>query len=385
MTADSAERAACAALAALPALSPRALRRILRHHDALDAWERVRAGRPLASAAAEGFQPRTLRQLVEHARSVEPDAIMAACAAVGAEVLLPDDAGFPALLAGDRDPPAMLFVRGDLAHLRRRRVGIVGTRNATAAGRATAFELGESLAADGVAIVSGLARGIDGAAHRGVRAAGGTAIAVVGSGPDVPYPRQHRDLWDWVAADGLLVSEWPPGTAAEAWHFPLRNRILAALSEVVVVVESRERGGSLITAECAFQRGITVLAVPGSPRSRAAAGTNDLLVSNRAQLVTSVDDVLVALGLDTSRMSGDIPLDRSGHGDPRRPPHSPVTVEARVFALCADRPCTLDDIVTELQVTVHEAAMAAARLERDGWVVDTGGWLEPAGSKLGAS
>ena len=113
----------------------------------------------------------------------------------------------------------------------------------------TAFELGEALAGDGVAVVSGLARGIDGAAHRGVLGVdGGRAVAVVGSGPRRPYPQQNADLWEWCADNGLLLSEWPPGTRARAWRFPLRNRIIAALSEVLVVVESRESGGWLITA-----------------------------------------------------------------------------------------------------------------------------------------
>ena len=149
-----------------------------------------------------------------------------------------------------------------------------------------------------------------------------------------------------------------------------------------MVVESRERGGSLITARCAADRNITVMAVPGSPRSAAAAGTNKLLGEN-AGLVTAVDDVLVALGLDTGRAAGDVPVAPSALATRRRAQHAPTTLEGRVFALCADRPCTLDDLVSELRVTVHEAAMAAARLERDGWLVDTAGWLEPAGSKLG--
>src|SRR5690606_572209 len=136
----------------------------------------------------------------------------------------------------------------DLSVLAERRAGIIGTRNATAAGRATAFELGHELAVNGVAVVSGLARGIDGAAHRGVRAGDGRPAGGVANGRDAPYPKPHTELWEWVATHGLLVSEWPPGTTPEPWRFPLRNRILAALCEVLVVVESRERGGSLITA-----------------------------------------------------------------------------------------------------------------------------------------
>src|SRR6185312_13567930 len=129
---------------------------------------------------------------------------------------------------------------------------------------------------------------------------GGPPIAVVGNGPDRPYPRVNAALWGAVCGRGLLLTEWPPGTTPEAFRFPLRNRILAALSEVLVVVESRERGGSLITAQAAMERSIDVMAVPGSVRNRAAAGTNHLLRDGAAP-VTEVDDVLVALGLDTRR------------------------------------------------------------------------------------
>jgi DNA processing protein len=254
----------------------------------------------------------------------------------------------------------------------------------------TAFEIGQAMAGAGVAVVSGLARGIDGAAHRGVQAGGGVAVAVVGSGIDVPYPRQHRELWEWVASEGLLISEWPPGREPQAWHFPLRNRILAALSEVVVVVESRETGGSLITARLATDRGITVLAVPGSIHHRAATGTNQLIQDKVAVMITSIDDIHVALSLDTSRSGGDVPLRFDRPANTTGEPTEPGTLEARLFALCVERPRTLDDLVVSLGVPISQAAMAAARLEHAGWLVDTAGWFEPvlsrfAGSKTGPS
>ena len=183
-----------------------------------------------------------------------------------------DDA-YPAPLRLDPEPPAVLFARGDLSVLDGRRAGVVGTRNATTAGRETARELGRALAGEGVVVVSGLAKGIDGAAHAGALAVDGAPrSAVVGNGPDAPYPRVNASLWAEVCRRGLLLTEWPPGTAPEPFRFPLRNRILAALSEVLVVVESRERGGSLITAQAAAERSVDVMAVPGSVRSRAAAG-----------------------------------------------------------------------------------------------------------------
>jgi DNA processing protein len=266
-----------------------------------------------------------------------------------------------------------LFVRGDLDVLADRRVGIVGTRHASAAGRATAAELGAALSAASVAVVSGLARGIDAAAHRGIRAdpGPGRPVAVVGCGPDVHYPKPNADLWEWVAEAGLLISEWPPGVPPDAWRFPQRNRILAALSEIVVVVESRERGGSLITARAAADRGIEVMAVPGSPRSRASAGTNQLLVDGVAPL-TCVDDVLVALGLD-HRRQGTLPF------DPRRPPDE---LQRRVLEACEREPSNLDMIVAATGLSITDAALGAARLERSGWLAEAGGWFEPVGSRL---
>jgi DNA processing protein len=291
------------------------------------------------------------------------------CRLLGIRAVAAGDDDFPVPLRRDPDPPAVLFVRGDLAALDRRRVGIVGTRNATGAGRELATALGHDLAVAGVAVVSGLAKGIDGAAHRGVlRARVAPPVAVVGNGPDRAYPRVHTDLWSAVAEHGVLMSESPPGTAPEPFRFPLRNRIIAALSEVVVVVESRERGGSLITAMAAAERGVDVMAVPGSPHSRASIGANQLLRDGAAP-VTDAADVLVALGLDHCR-AGRAPF------DPRPRPRG---LEADVLACVQRDPCPLDTVVAALRVPLLDAAMAVARLERAGWVREAGGWFEAVG------
>lgn len=365
--------AALAVLAGLPGISPARLRMILRRHSPIDAVDSLVAGRRLDPVALRGLpagRADAWRRTV-HRGSI--DEAVAACDRFGIDAIAIGDAGYPALLAVDPQPPAVVFVRGDLASLDDRRVAIVGTRNATAAGRATASELAGALATEGVAVVSGLARGIDGAAHRGVRDAGGPGrpVGVVGNGLDRPYPRQHAALWEWVADAGVLISEWPPGVEPVGWRFPQRNRIIAALAEVVVVVESRERGGSLITASAAADRDVPVMAVPGSPRSRASAGTNQLLVDGAAP-VTSVADVSTALGLD-HRRAGVLPFD---------PRPEPDEVQRRVLAVCADRPATLDTVVAELGLAIGEAALAVARLERAGWLVEAGGWFESAGSRL---
>jgi len=274
--------------------------------------------------------------------------------------------GYPWALALDRAAPAVLFHRGDLGVLDRRRAGIVGTRNATLNGRTTARRFGQALADEDVAVVSGLARGVDGAAHEGALAsASGAAVAVVASGLDVVYPREHRDLWQRVAERGLLLSEAAPGTPPEAHRFPLRNRILAALSEVLLVVESRASGGSLITAREARDRGIDVLVVPGATASRASEGTN-LLARDGAGIALDPGDVLVALGLDSRRRSRGAP-------DPRMPP---LPADRSLLDLFDGTGLELEELVARSGRGVADVALALGRLEAGGWVLDTGGWFE---------
>jgi DNA processing protein len=379
-----------AALVRLPDIGPSRLRMLLAHHSPSEALA--------AFAGRAALHPMVLRKLptavvsaaMAAARHADPAGELEACRAADVSVVVSGQPGYPVALAADPRSPAVLFVRGDTSALEARRVGVIGTRNATASGLATARELGCGLAEAGVAVVSGLARGIDGAAHSGVRSAGpdgaqssgmhsdgtrglpaGRPIAVVGSGPDVVYPRRHAELWHWVATTGVLLSEWPPGTTPDAWRFPQRNRIIAGLSEVVVVVESRERGGSLITARQAADRGVEVMAVPGSTRCAASAGTNRLL-RDGAGPVTSVDDVLMMLGLD-HRRQGTLPFD---------PRPLPTGDQALVLAACEAEPRTLDSIASSTGMPLVDAALAAARLERSGWLVEAGGWFEPAGSRF---
>jgi DNA processing protein len=356
-----------AALAGFDLMTVSRLRVLLAHHDPAEAYAVAAGLAPPSAPVGRLLTPELRSAWRASAERRRPDEWAERCRAVDVRVVTSRDAEFPVPLRHDPQPPAVLFVRGDLGALDGRRVGIVGTRNATGTGRETAAMLGRELADAGVSVVSGLAKGVDGAAHRGaLRARSGRAVAVVGNGLDTPYPRQHTTLWDEVAARGLLLSEWPPGTAPEPFRFPLRNRILAALSEVLVVVESRERGGSLITAQAAIERSIDVMAVPGSVRNRAAAGTNQLIRDGAAP-VTCADDVLVALGLDTRRAT-------AVAYDPRPLPRG---VEAVVLDRCRRDPCVLDDIVVDVGLPIAEAAMALAHLERTGWVRQAGGWFEP--------
>jgi DNA processing protein len=278
------------------------------------------------------------------------------------------------LLTDDPLPPPVLFAQGSLGLLEGRRVAIVGTRNATAAGREAARAIGGGLAAAGVHVVSGLARGIDGVAHRGVLAAEGSGrpIGIVASGLDVVYPREHRDLWAAVANCGLLLSEAPPGMAPAPFRFPLRNRIVAALAEVVVVVESRERGGSLITAGEALDRGVPLMAVPGHPGNRAAAGTNGLLRDGAAPAIDA-GDVLAVLELDHRRASTPVQAELR-----RRPKPDDICV----YQVLRDEPRTIDGVALLAGLSLVEAAMRLSRLEATGWVAQVDGWFECVGSAL---
>ncbi len=216
--------------------------------------------------------------------------------APGHHILDPGDAQWP--FVNDPDPPILLFARGDLRLLERStRVAVVGTRRCTSVGRQVASSLGADLAAAGVSIVSGLALGVDAAAHHGAVEVDGPAIGVVASGLDTVYPKSNAALWEQVAIDGLMISEVPLGERPTRWRFPARNRMIAALSDLVVVVESHARGGALSTVDEANERGIPVAVVPGSTLSPASDGTNALLFDG-AMPVRNAADVLLALGMD---------------------------------------------------------------------------------------
>jgi DNA processing protein len=202
---------------------------------------------------------------------------------------------YPALLRTIVDAPPVLWVRGDIGALAGRAVAIVGSRAATPYALEVARRLGGELAGRGVTVVSGLARGADAAAHRGCLEQGGETVAVLGSGPDVIYPSEHRDLASNIAKDGALVSELGPGAPPLPEHFPLRNRLISGISLATVVVEASEKSGSLITARLALEQGRDVMAVPGSVLSGRNRGSHALL-KDGAKVVETADDILEGLG-----------------------------------------------------------------------------------------
>jgi DNA processing protein len=227
-------------------------------------------------------------------------------AAAGIRWLGRSDRGFPPRLGSIHDPPPGLFLRGhaDPALLAEPSVAVVGARACSDYGAHVARSLSRELAAAGVTVISGLARGVDGWAHRGCIDGGGTTVAVLGCGIDRDYPRAHTALAAEIAGTGLVVSEYPPGVAPAPWRFPARNRIVAGLAAATVVVEARERSGALITADLALEEGREVLAVPGEITSVLSQGANALLRLG-ATPVTSAADVLEAIGIEPPAPSPD--------------------------------------------------------------------------------
>ena len=365
-TVKAADRGVHAAvLASLPRSSPRRLDRLLAGRDPAEVLEEVKRG-DVAASVADG-EVRALWK--EHSRGIDLAAIAERLEALDAWVTTSASAQHPPAIVADIDPAPVLFRRGRVADPAAPAVAIVGTRRCTPTGRSVAMELGAGLASAGVTVVSGLALGIDGAAHRGALAADGApVVAVVGSGLDMVYPRGNRDLWEAVAGAGTLLGEAPLGAEPEGWRFPARNRLLAALADVVVVVESKRAGGSMHTVEEATRRSVTVMAVPGSVRNPAAAGTNQLL-SEGCPPACCTDDVLVALGLATAGASGaasstgiEGSLD-SAALDP---------LQQRLLDLLDDGPVSLDGLVLRAGAPAPEVLVAAEGLERLGLLARDG-------------
>lgn len=376
---DPVERDGCLALlCALPGMTPTRLRLLLARHDPHAALAVVRGtvadpvfAEHLRSHARGGAAaaPEWIRRWDDFLRRNPLASAIESLTASNVAVIGRGDPRYPACLADDPDAPAVLFCRGNPEVLTARRAAVVGTRSATSGGLRWAADLGRALAEHGVSVVSGLARGIDAAAHRGslsVNADNGVGpVAVVASGPDVVYPREHAAIWQQVVERGLLVSEHPPGSAPSAHAFPQRNRILAALAEVVVVVESRASGGSLITVRHANERDIGVMAVPGSVASRASEGTNRLIRDGLASVALDATDVLVALGLDSRRADG-------RRFDPRP---VPAADERQLLELIGADAVSIEELVLRTGDDMVDIAVRLGRLERSGWVLRSGAWF----------
>ncbi len=365
------DEVAAATLACLPDMTFGRMRALVDHFgDVRRALAGVRAGHaaslsldPEPDTAAARNLRRVARTWPDHA---DPDAIAARIQRRGTHVWVEGGERYP---IADPIPerPVVLLAEGERPDaLASPRVAIVGTRAASPHGLADARDLGAFLGEAGVTVVSGMAIGIDAAAHDGAVAAGGLAVGVVATGLDIEYPRRHRLLYERVRRAGVVLGETGFGVRPNPWRFPVRNRIIAALAEVVIVVEATTQGGARITAQFALDYGRSVLAVPGSRRNPAAAGTNALIADGAHPLI-NWSDVLVALGLSEGR-------GRVARA-PARPAPGPDGVA--VLRALAGEAATPDQIGSRAGITPERVAVALFELERSGWIDRAQGAIWP--------
>lgn len=268
------------------------------------------------------------------------------------------EAGYPVLLREIASPPPLLFVRGAILPCDRRALAVVGSRKPTLAGIRIARGLAGDLAGAGFTIVSGLARGIDTAAHQGALEAGARTVAVLGSGIDAVYPPENRELAVRIAASGAVVTEFGPGSGPLKWNFPRRNRIISGLALGTIVIEAGERSGALITAGFALEQNRTVFAVPGSPGYARSRGTNGL-IKQGACLVESAEDVLKEIAPQTGPPAGRPSLGLAP---------ALAADEARVVALLSDAPAHVDEVSRQLNLAPHTVLALLLCLETRGLV-----------------
>lgn len=309
-------------------------------------------------------------------RAFDPAALIASLERDGIRHVASDDPNYPRRLAAIYDPPFCLFARGRLDTLERLEeapaVALVGSRAGTAEGLWLAAHLGRELARRGAVVVSGLARGVDAAAHEGALDGGGLTVAVLGTGPDVVYPRRNAALHRRILDHGLVISEYWPGTEAAPWRFPARNRIVAGICDAVVVVQAGASSGALITADFGLEAGRPVLAVPGPPLAPPTAGCN-LLLRAGAALCESVEDVVAELpdagweDAPSPTRPGLEGLDREVHDRLRR------------------EPLRVDELVAALGAGPAQVAAAVGRLELAGLIVRGQGQRLWAAPLMGAS
>ena len=294
----------------------------------------------------------------------------------GNHLLTLDDPAYPVQLREISDPPPVLFVHGDAALLSDLQLAIVGSRSPTPAGRETATAFARHLAGTGLCITSGLALGIDAAAHQGALDGGGRTLAVMGTGLDRIYPARHRDLAHRIAGTGALVSEFPPGTGPQADHFPRRNRIISGLSLGVLVVEAAQRSGSLISARHAMEQGREVFAIPGSIHNPLARGCHRL-IRQGAKLVETADDILEELGplaLGQTLGQGVAQEAQGGHSGEAAAPGLDGDYR-RLLEVMGDAPVAIDQIVARSGLTAEAVSSMLLLLELQGEIGSMPGGL----------
>lgn len=332
-------------------------RRLEEHFGSLrEAWSA-----DSASLRAAGLDERTVARVLRRRPQISPAELLQGLKGAGIRALAMSDPAYPQRLLEIPSPPMVLYVRGELRPEDEWSVAIVGTRRASSYGRDVAGRLARGLAANGITVISGLARGIDAVAHTAALEAGGRSVAVLGSGVDQLYPWENRQLAERMMGQGAVVSEYPPGTPPDARNFPPRNRIITGLSLGLIVVEAGLQSGAMISAGFAAEQGREVMAVPGSITSPSSLGVNYLLKQG-AKLITGVDDVLEELNLQRV----------AEHREARQTVTSDPT-EQKIVAKLTTEPVHVDDLSRELGLPVSAVTGALTLMELKGLARSVGG------------
>lgn len=335
------------------------LRRLMEHvHDGDAAWHMDER----EVQALVGFRDETITKLREAKKKIDPATCLEKLEAHAIQAVSIFDDNYPPLLSEVYDAPAILYYQGTLPTATEFFLGVVGTRKVTTYGKTVTIQLVRQLAPTGLAIVSGLARGIDALAHETTLEGNGRTIAVIGSGlaPKDIYPKEHARLAKQIVErGGCMLSEYPPGVGPEQRFFPERNRIIAGLSHGTLVIEAPEKSGALITAYCALEYNREVLAVPGNIHETNSTGTN-LLLKRGAHVVTNADDVLQALGLEAINSA-------------RTKPTNLSTNEEVLYNALSSSPLHIDTLLEVTSLPASALSAAITTLELKGLVRDLGG------------
>jgi DNA processing protein len=351
-------------LALVPGVGPRTRRALL---DRFGSAAAVLSVAPSELRTVPGVGSKLAQQIVAARGEIDAEAEIALCQKHGLQIVTDADGKYPSVLREIHDPPGLLFVRGDLTPQDGLAIAIVGTRHATQYGKRVAERLAASLARAGLVVVSGLARGIDSAAHRGALSADGRTLAVLGSGVLNIYPPEHTKLAEQIATRGALVSEAPPRAAPRSGVFPQRNRIISGLSLGVVIVEAGQRSGALITAQLAMEQGREVFAVPGLVDNRSSRGCHQL-IRDGAKLVETADDVLEELGPLFE------PAPREEGPEVRHPAELMLNeLEQTVLAAIGSEETPIDQIAIETDLPIHRVLATISVLEMRRLVKRTSG------------
>ena len=341
----------------IPGIGPVRLERLVAHFgSAADAWR----GSPIELARA-GLDDRSAQALVERRPRLDLDAELARCERLGVSLVVSGGPAYPKRLAETYGAPFLLYVRGEFLPTDDLAIAVVGTRRATPYGRQATERIAADLAAAGVTIVSGLARGIDTCAHRAALGVSGRTIAVLGCGVDVAYPPENARLAAEIAERGALVSEYPLGAKPDAQNFPARNRIISGLARGTLVIEAGDKSGALLTAKFAADQNRDVFAVPGNIFAPTSAGANRL-IRDGAKLVASANDVLEELDVATIEQQLEIrellPLDGN---------------EAKLVGLLSAEPMHFDELCRESGLSASEVGSTLTLLELKGHARNAGG------------